>query len=220
MGSSLQFDAKLLEYVTKHTPPEPELFRRLREETEALGPISEMQISWIQGNLMQLLARLIRATRYLEIGVFTGYSTLAMATALPDDGRITALDIDENWTAMGKRYWREAGVDGKIDLILGDACTALEEMVNKAALPPFDMAFIDADKPNMPRYFDYALRLLRPGGLVIVDNVLWSGAVIDPAAGDENTAAIRAFNEAVMKDQRAYLSMIPVGDGLMLACKK
>ncbi|MCH7805786.1 MAG: class I SAM-dependent methyltransferase [Proteobacteria bacterium] len=220
MGSSLQFDAKLLEYVTKHTPPEPELFRRLREETEALGPISEMQISWIQGNLMQLLARLIGATRYLEIGVFTGYSTLAMATALPDDGRITALDIDETWTAMGKRYWREAEVDGKIDLILGDACTALEKMVNKAALLPFDMAFIDADKPNMPRYFDYALRLVRPGGLVIVDNVLWSGAVIDPAAGDENTAAIRAFNDAVMKDQRAYLSMIPVGDGLLLACKK
>lgn len=220
MGSNLQFDVKLLEYVTKHTPAEPGLFRQLREETEALGPISEMQISWIQGNLMQLLARLIGATRYLEIGVFTGYSTLAMAKALPDDGRITALDIDETWTAIGKRYWREAGVDGKIDLILGDACTTLETMVNETALSPFDMAFIDADKPNMPKYFDYALRLLRPGGLVIVDNVLWSGAVTDPAAGDENTAAIRAFNDAVMKDQRVYLSMIPVGDGLLLACKK
>ncbi len=220
MGSNLQFDVKLLEYVTKHTPAEPGLFRQLREETEALGPISEMQISWIQGNLMQLLARLIGATRYLEIGVFTGYSTLAMARALPDNGRITALDIDEIWTAMGKKYWREAGVDGKIDLILGDACTTLETMVNETALSPFDMAFIDADKPNMPKYFDYALRLLRPGGLVIVDNVLWSGAVTDPAAGDENTIAIRAFNDVVMNDQRVYLSMIPVGDGLLLACKK
>ena len=220
MGTSLQFDAKLLEYVTKHTPTEPDLFRRLREETETLGPISEMQISWIQACFMQLLAKLTGAARYLEIGVFTGYSTLAMATALPDDGRITALDIDENWTAMGKQYWQEAGVDGKIDLILGNACTTLEKMVNKAALPPFDIAFIDADKPNMPKYFDYALRLLRLGGLVIVDNVLWSGAVIDPAAEDANTTAIRAFNDAVMKDQRAYLSMIPVGDGLLLACKK
>jgi len=220
MGTSLQFDAKLLEYVVKHTPAEPDLFRRLREETEALGPISEMQISWIQACFMQLLTRLTGAARYLEIGVFTGYSTLAMATALPDDGRITALDIDENWTAMGKQYWQEAGVDGKIDLILGDACTTLEKMVNKTALSPFDIAFIDADKPNMPKYFDYALRLLRPGGLVIVDNVLWSGAVIDPAERDANTIAIRAFNDAVMKDEGAYLSMIPVGDGLLLACKK
>jgi len=219
MGFSLQFDDTLLDYVANHTPSEPDLFRRLREETATLGPISEMQISWIQGNLMQLLARMTGAKRYLEIGVFTGYSTLAMASALPAEGRVTAFDIDENWTAIGRRYWREAGVEGKIDLVLGEACAGLEKLVKDKATP-YDMAFIDADKPNIPNYFDHALKLLRPGGLVIVDNVLWSGAVTDLDVDDENTNAIRAFNDSVMNDNRVRLSMIPVGDGLLLAVKK
>lgn len=219
MGVDLNFGPEVLEYVSKHTPAEPELHQRLRAETDTLGPISAMQISWTQANLMQLLAKLINATRYLEIGVFTGYSTLAVAQALPDEGRITALDIDEKWAKIAKRYWGEAGVDGKIDLILGDACQTLETLCS-GACPPFDMAFIDADKLNLSKYFDYSLRLVRSGGLVIVDNVLWEGAVLDSKTQDQNTKAIRAFNDQVMADERVHLSMIPVGDGLLLAVKK
>ncbi len=220
MGSNLTFDAGLLNYITKHTPPEPELYKRLREETEALGPISEMQISWIQARFMQLMAKMLGAASYLEIGVFTGYSTLAVAEVLPAGGKITALDISEDWTGIGRRYWKEAGVEEKIDLILGDACKTMEGLCLKTPAPSFDLAFIDADKMDLPRYFDYALKLVRPGGLVIVDNVLWSGAVLDLKNEEENTVAIRAFNDQVVAEDRAFLSMIPVGDGLTLAFKK
>lgn len=219
MGVDLKFDAALLDYVSKHTPEEPGLYKRLRIETDALGPISAMQISWIQARFMQLLVKLTGADSYLEIGVFTGYSTLAVAEVLPDNGRITALDIDEKWTGIAKRYWSEAGVVDKIDLILGDACQTLETMCSDFC-PPFDMAFIDADKLNLSKYFDYSLRLVRPGGLVIVDNVLWGGAVMDPKTQDENTKAIRAFNDRVMRDDRIFVSMILIGDGLLLALKK
>lgn len=220
MGSNLTFDEDLLNYITEHTPPEPELYKRLREETEALGPISEMQISWIQARFMQLMAKMLGAASYLEIGVFTGYSTLAVAEVLPAGGKITALDISEDWTGIGRRYWKEAGVEDKIDLILGDACKTMEGLCAKTPAPSFDLAFIDADKMDLPRYFDYALKLVRPGGLVIVDNVLWSGAVLDLKNEEENTVAIRAFNDQVVAEDRAFLSMIPVGDGLTLAFKK
>lgn len=220
MGSNLTFDEGLLNYITEHTPPEPELYKRLREETEALGPISEMQISWIQARFMQLMAKMLGAASYLEIGVFTGYSTLAVAEVLPAGGKITALDISEDWTGIGRRYWKEAGVEEKIDLILGDACKTMEGLCLKTPAPAFDLAFIDADKMDLPRYFDYALKLVRPGGLVIVDNVLWSGAVLDLKNEEENTVAIRAFNDQVVAEDRAFLSMIPVGDGLTLAFKK
>lgn len=220
MGSNLTFDEGLLNYITEHTPPEPELYKRLREETEALGPISEMQISWIQARFMQLMAKMLGAASYLEIGVFTGYSTLAVAEVLPAEGKITALDISEDWTGIGQRYWREAGVEDKIDLILGDACKTMEGLCLKTPAPAFDLAFIDADKMDLPRYFDYALKLVRPGGLVIVDNVLWSGAVLDLKNEEENTVAIRAFNDQIVAEDRAFLSMIPVGDGLTLAFKK
>jgi len=220
MGSHLNFDEKLFQYVEKNTPPEPALYKRLRYETLELGSISEMQISWVQGRFMQLLVRLIGAAKYLEVGVFTGYSTLAVAEAMAEDGKITALDISEEWTAVGQRYWAEAGVENKIDLNLGDALNAMQALLDDGKAETYDLAFIDADKPNIPNYFDYCLKLLRPGGLVIVDNVLWSGAVIDPDDQSEDTLAIRSFNEAILKDDRVFYSLIPVGDGLVLAQKK
>ena len=220
MGSTINFDDKLISYVEDHTPAEPKLDKRLRKETSNLGPISEMQISWIQGRFMQLLARLMGARKYLEVGVFTGYSTLAVAEVLPEGGKITALDIDEEWTNVGRRYWQEAGVEDKIDLRLKDGIEALEELLESGAKGTYDLAFIDADKENMGRYFDYCLKLLRPGGLVIVDNVLWSGDVINPEDQRNNTKAIRRFNDAIKDDDRVFYSFIPVGDGLILAQKK
>lgn len=220
MGSGLTFDDRVLDYVENHTPPEPPLYKKLREETLDLGPISEMQISWIQGRFMQLLARLIGAKKYLEVGVFTGYSALSVAEAMGKEGRITALDISEEWTAVARRYWKEAGVSGQINLKLEDALGALEEMVQDGQAETFDMAFIDADKENIPNYFDYCLKLVRTGGLVIVDNVLWSGEVANPENREANTEAIRRFNKAVKKDSRVFYSMVPVGDGLVLAQKK
>jgi len=220
MGSHLNFDEKLFHYVEKNTPPEPALYKRLRYETLELGPISEMQISWVQGRFMQLLVRLIGAAKYLEVGVFTGYSTLAVAEAMAEDGKITALDISEDWTAVGQRYWAEAGIENKIDLNLGDALSAMQALLDDGNAETYDLAFIDADKPNIPNYFNYCLKLLRPGGLIIVDNVLWSGAVIDPDDQSEDTLAIRSFNQAILKDDRVFYSLIPVGDGLVLAQKK
>lgn len=220
MGTSLNFDEKLGSYIENHTPKEPELYKRLRQETLELGSISEMQISWVQGRFMQLLVQLLGAKKYLEVGVFTGYSTLAVAEAMSEDGRITALDISEDWTAFGQKYWQEAGVENKIDLKLGDALSAMEALLKDGHGETYDLAFIDADKPNIPNYFDSCLKLLRPGGLVIVDNVLWSGAVTDPDDQSEDTVAIRAFNNAVMKDDRVFYSMVPIGDGLVLARKK
>lgn len=220
MGSHINFDEKLFRYVENHTSPEPDLYKRLRTETLELGPISEMQISWVQGRFMQLLVRLIGAMKYLEVGVFTGYSTLAVAEAMAGGGKITALDISQDWTGMAQRYWKEAGVDNKINLKLGDAGEAMQALLDAGKGETYDLAFIDADKPNIPNYFDYCLKLVRPGGLIIVDNVLWSGAVIDADDQSDDTVAIRAFNDAVMGDDRVFYSMLPVGDGLVLAQKK
>lgn len=220
MGSHINFDEKLSRYVENHTSPEPDLYKRLRTETLELGPISEMQISWVQGRFMQLLVRLLGAMKYLEVGVFTGYSTLAVAEAMAGGGKITALDISKDWTGLAQRYWKEAGVDTKINLKLGDAGEAMQALLDAGKGETYDLAFIDADKPNIPNYFDYCLKLVRPGGLIIVDNVLWSGAVIDADDQSDDTVAIRAFNDAVMGDDRVFYSMLPVGDGLVLAQKK
>lgn len=220
MGSHINFDEKLSRYVENHTSPEPDIYKRLRAETLELGPISEMQISWVQGRFMQLLVRLLGAMKYLEVGVFTGYSTLAVAEAMAGGGKITALDISKDWTGLAQRYWKEAGVDTKINLKLGDAGEAMQALLDAGKGETYDLAFIDADKPNIPNYFDYCLKLVRPGGLIIVDNVLWSGAVIDADDQSDDTVAIRAFNDAVMGDDRVFYSMLPVGDGLVLAQKK
>ncbi len=220
MGSTLTFDDKLLAYVEKHTPKEPELYRKLRQQTTDLGSVKEMQISWIQGRFMQLLARLMGAKTYLEVGVFTGYSALALAEVLPADGKITALDNSREWTDIARRYWKRAGVEDKIDLRLGDALKTLDDLTGEGRGETYDLAFIDADKENMGRYFDSCLGLLRPGGLVIADNVLWSGEVANPKDKSQATRAIRAFNDTVMEDQRVFYSLVPVGDGLILAQKK
>jgi predicted O-methyltransferase YrrM len=163
---------------------------------------------------------LIGARRTIEVGVYTGYSALAVALALPHDGRVIACDINKDWTSVGRRYWREAGVEQKIDLRLGPALNSLDQLIADGQSGQFDFVFIDADKTNYANYYERALVLLRPGGLIGVDNVLWYGRVIDASFDDPDTRAIRAFNEQLKNDDRVWLSMLPVRDGLTLVCKK
>lgn len=209
----------LYDYLLGASLREPPLLKRLREETAAL-PEARMQISPEQGQFMQLLARLMGARRCIEVGVFTGYSSLAVALALPADGRILACDVSEAFTAVARRYWKEAGVAGKIDLVLAPATETLDARLKAGEAGSYDLAFIDADKANYTKYYERILKLLRPGGLVLVDNVLWSGRVLDKDDKSEDTAAIRAFNQALHHDERVDLSMLPVGDGLTLARKR
>lgn len=194
------------------------LLRRLREETAELE-MHRMQISPEQGQFMRLLIRLLGARKTLEVGVFTGYSSLCVAQALPPDGRIIACDVSEEWTAMAKRYWSEAGVDHKIDLKIGPAADTLAGLLDSDQREQYDFAFIDADKPNYSIYYDYCLQLVRPGGLIAVDNTLWSGRVIDSSDQSADTIAIREFNDLLKSDNRVELSMVPIGDGLTLARK-
>jgi predicted O-methyltransferase YrrM len=215
----LTISDELWEYMRRVALREPEILRRLREETARL-PNSNLQISAEQGQFMALLMHLIGARRTIEIGVYTGYSALAVALALPDDGRVIACDINEEWTAVGRRYWREAGVDRKIDLRIGQALSTLDDLIASGEGNRFDFVFIDADKTNYANYYERALVLLRPGGLIAVDNVLWYGRVIDASVDDPDTRAIRAFNERLKADGRVWLSMLAVRDGLTLACKK
>jgi predicted O-methyltransferase YrrM len=168
---------------------------------------------------MALLVRLTGARRILEIGTFTGYSALAMALALPPDGRIVACDVSEAWTAVARRYWRRAGVEARIELRLAPATETLDALIAEGAEASFDFAFIDADKARYLDYYERSLTLLRPGGLIAVDNTLWGGSVADPAKTDADTAAIRAFNAALHDDARVELSLVPIGDGLTLARK-
>lgn len=209
----------LWEYMRRVTLREPALLLRLREET-ALLPSSNCQISAEQGQFMALLMHLMNARRTIEIGVYTGYSALSVALALPEDGRLIACDINDEWTSVARRYWREAGVDHKIDLRLGPALGTLDGLIANGQAGRFDFVFIDADKTNYANYYERALVLLRPGGLIGVDNVLWYGRVIDPSVDDADTRAIRAFNEQLKEDDRVWLSMLPVRDGLTLVCKK
>jgi predicted O-methyltransferase YrrM len=215
----LNMNAALWEYIRTVTLREPEVLRRLREET-ARYPNSNLQISAEQGQFMALLMHLIRARRTIEIGVFTGYSALAVALALPDDGRVIACDKNRDWTSVGRRYWAQAGVEHKIDLRLGPALATLDGLIASGEGGQFDFVFIDADKTNYENYYERALVLLRTGGLIAVDNVLWYGRVIDASVDDPDTRAIRAFNRRLQDDDRVWLSMLPVRDGLTLACKK
>jgi predicted O-methyltransferase YrrM len=210
---------ELAEYIRHVSLREPEVLRRLREET-ASHPMVSMQISPEQGQFMALLVAMLNAKRTLEIGVFTGYSALAVALALPEDGHVIACDVSEEWTSVARRYWREAGVDRKIDLRLRPAIQTLDDLIVLGQGNGFDFAFIDADKANYANYYERCLTLIRPGGLIAVDNVLWSGKVADPSDDEEDTRAIRAFNEKLKNDQRVWLSMLPIRDGLTLACKK
>ena len=206
-------------YLVAHSVREPAVLARLRAATEAL-PEASMQIGPEQGQLMALLAKLIGAKHCIEVGVFTGYSSLAVALALPEDGRILACDVSEQWTAIARRFWREAGVEHKIELKLQPAARTLEQLLAAGEAGRYDFAFVDADKPAYDTYYELLLKLLRPGGLMALDNTLWSGAVANPNEREPNTAALRALNDKLHRDERIDLSLLPVGDGLTLARKR
>ena len=216
---SISLTDSLYDYLLSVSLREPDLLLKLREETAA-DPAARMQISPEQGQFMGLLARLMGARRCLEIGVFTGYSSLAIALALPDDGRIVACDVSEKWTSVARRYWAAAGVAHKIELRLATAMETLDRLIAAGEAGTFDFAFIDADKENYVGYYERALQLLRPGGLVVADNTLWSGRVADPENAEADTVALRHFNELLHGDSRVDLSLVPIGDGLSLARKR
>ncbi|MEO5692205.1 MAG: class I SAM-dependent methyltransferase [Usitatibacter sp.] len=218
-SKTLNLTAQVYEYLLANSLRDTPVLRELREETAQMKQ-GRMQISPEQGQLMALLVKLMGAHRTIEVGVFTGYSSLCVALALPADGRIVACDMSEEWTSIGKRYWERAGVAHKIDLRLAPGATTLAALLKEGGAGKYDFAFIDADKSNYGTYYEQCLELLRPGGLVAVDNTLWSGDVADPAVKDADTVAIRALNARLHGDSRVELSMLPVGDGLTLALKK
>jgi len=211
-------DEKLYDYILGTSLRDSPVLARLRQETSVM-PNGVMQISPDQGQFMSLLVKLIGARKIVEVGCFTGYSSTVMAQALPDDGRLITCDISEEFTAVAQRYWREAGVADKIELRLGAATKTLAELSVEEA-GTFDLAFIDADKTNYAAYVDACLQLLRPGGLMMIDNVLWQGRVADADEKDETTVAIRKLNTALRDDERVDLSLLSVGDGLTLARKR
>ncbi|RMD64739.1 MAG: SAM-dependent methyltransferase [Alphaproteobacteria bacterium] len=216
---TITLDDSLYAYILEHALREPPILARLRAETAAMRE-ANMQIAPEQGQFMALLVELIGARRTLEVGTFTGYSALCVALALPADGRVVACDISETFTAVARRYWAEAGVADKIDLHLAPAVETLERLLAEGGAGTFDFMFIDADKESYDAYYEYGLRLIRPGGLIAIDNVLWNGAVADPARDDKETAAIRALNDKVREDRRVSMSLVPIGDGLMLARRR
>lgn len=220
MDITMGLDPALYDYLLARTLPETPELQSIREETHARTEHPVMQISPEQGALMQILARIMGARRYLEVGVFTGYSTLSVALALPDDGRIVACDISREWTDMARPHWERAGIDHKIDLRLAPASETLNGLLEQGQADSFDLMFIDADKENYETYYECGLKLVRPGGLILIDNVLWSGSVIRPDDKRETTVAIRALNDRVHDDDRVWSTMIPVGDGITLAIRK
>jgi predicted O-methyltransferase YrrM len=210
---------RLYDYLIEVSVREPPLLRELREETAAL-PMAMMQIGPEQGQFMRLLIELIGARRAVEVGTFTGYSALCVAEAMGPQGRLVACDVSEEYTAIARRYWARAGVADRIDLRLGPAVATLDKMLAQGSAGTIDFVFIDANKPDYDAYYERALKLLRPAGLIAVDNVLWGGSVVDPAVDDEDTSAIRALNRKLATDERVSLSLVPIGDGLTLARKR
>lgn len=216
---TITIDDRLYDYMLSHSLREPGILRRLREETAAM-PNGGMQISPEQGQFMQLLVKLMGAKRYIEIGTFTGYSSLAVALALPADGEVVCCDVSEEFTDVARRYWQEAGVADRVTLKIAPALETLDAMIEAGRTEAFDFCFIDADKENYVAYFERVLPLLRQGGLIGFDNVLWGGDVADPEAKGHSLRGIRAINEALKDDQRVDISMLPIGDGLTLARKR
>jgi caffeoyl-CoA O-methyltransferase len=206
-------------YLVKLGVREPDVLRRLREETAGL-PQHGMQISPEQGALMALLVKLAGATRAIEIGTFTGYSSLAVMLAMPADGTIVCCDVSEEWTAVARRYWAEAGVADRVDLRLAPGLQTLDALLAGGAGATFDFAFIDANKREYPDYHERIVQLLRSGGLALYDNVLWGGGVIDESMKDPDTIGIRRLNERLAIDERVTISMLSVGDGLTIALKR
>jgi len=218
-NKTLGLDNQLYRYFLSVSLREPDILQKLRQET-ATHPDSAMQIAPEQGQFMAFLVQLMDAKKTLEIGVFTGYSALAVALALPEDGKIVACDVSEDYTAIARRYWDAAGVSDKIDLRLAPALETLDELLAAGQAETFDFAFIDADKVNYLAYYERSLQLIRPGGLIAIDNVLWGGRVADSQIQDKNTAAIRALNQAISQDEQVILSLVPIADGLTLALKR
>jgi caffeoyl-CoA O-methyltransferase len=214
---SVQLTAALHAYLVSHGTPPDEIQSALIDETRSLGSVAIMQISPEQGAFMTLLARILGAQRAIEIGTFTGYSALCLARGLPDDGELICCDVSEEWTNVGRRYWERAGIAHKIDLRIAPATEMLADLPRE---PNFDLAFIDADKSGYIAYFEALLPRIRTGGVILVDNVLWMGAVIDPEANDANTVAIRRFNDLVAADPRVECVMLPITDGLTLLRKR
>ena len=206
--------AALYDYIVATGTRETREQRELRAETRKLAH-GGMQIGPDQGALLQVLVRMLRAKRCIEVGTFTGYSALSVALALPRDGKIVCCDVSEEWTAIARRYWKKAGVAAKIDLRIAPALDTLAKLRGR-----YDFAFIDADKPNYTKYYERCLELLRKGGVVAVDNTLWGGSVIDSSDRSESTVALREFNKRVAKDRRVDIALVPVGDGLTLAVKR
>jgi predicted O-methyltransferase YrrM len=210
---------ELAAYVVKVGTREPAVLARLREETAAL-PEHGMQIAPEEGAFLALLVELTEARRCIEIGTFTGYSSLAVALALPADGKIVCCDVSEEWTSVARRYWEEAGVAGKIDLRVAPAAETLDRLLAADEQAAFDFAFVDADKAGYDGYYERLLRLLRPGGLIAFDNTLWSGRVLDPDARDAETRALQALNSKLAGDERVTLCLLPVADGVTLARRR
>ncbi len=210
---------ELAEYVLQVGTREPDVLARLREETAAL-PQHGMQIAPEQGAFLAMLVELIGARRCVEVGTFTGYSSTAVALALPDDGQIVCCDVSEEWTALARKYWSEAGVADKIDLRIAPAAETLDQLLAAGEEGAFDFAFIDADKAGYDGYYEQLLRLVRPGGLIALDNTLWSGKVLDADTDDEDTQALRALNAKLADDDRVTLCLLPVADGVTLARRR
>lgn len=218
-STHLKITDTLADYIRSVSLRDSDLLARLRRETAAL-PNGGMQISPEQGQFMALLIRILNAKRALEIGVFTGYSSLSVAMALPPDGRLIACDVSDEYTRIARRYWQEAGVADRIDLRLRPALETLDALLSEGASGSFDFVFIDADKANYEAYYERALVLLRDGGVVAIDNVLWHGAVADPSVTDSDTEAIRRLNAKIAADARVDVTMLAIGDGLTLAARR
>ncbi len=209
----------LYHYLLEISLREPDVMRDLREESSHLSSYN-MQISPEQAQFMHLVVELMGAHKILELGTYTGYSALAMARALPAEGQLMTCDVSQEWTDIAKRYWNRAGLSEKIELRLGPALLTLDILLEEGHAGSFDMVFIDADKVNYGAYYEKSLLLLRSGGLILIDNVLWYGRLIDEREQDKNTRALRIFNEKLHHDKRITLSMLPIGDGLTLARKQ
>lgn len=216
---TIGLDNQLYDYLLSVSLRESQILRQLREETAQL-PNARMQIAPEQGQFMALLVQLLGARKTLEVGVFTGYSSLCVALALPPEGQLIACDVSEEYTTVARRYWEAAGVADKIDLRLAPALETLDGLLAQGQAGTFDFAFIDADKGNYDGYYERSLQLVRPGGLIAIDNMLWSGRVAEPESQERNTQMIRALNQKLHQDQRISLSLVPIADGLSLALKR
>ena len=218
-SSTIGLSNKLRKYMLNVSFRDDEILRQLRKETLKLKE-GQMQISPEQGAFLSILIKLLNAKKTLDIGVFTGYSSLVVARELPDDGLVVACDTSIEWTSIAKAYWKLAGVYNKVDLHLDPAKETLEKLIEDGQASTYDFSFIDADKINYQSYYENSLILLKPGGIIAIDNVLWSGQVIDQTDFEPATRAIRSFNEKLYQDNRVSISMVPIGDGLTLAYKK